>query len=99
MIANLSLALLIKVLLIKKPCILKQIYDETEANTNIPKQQMRDVLLLCTKNVHFSYNGDIYTQTDGVAMSSPLGQVLAGKFVVELQRTILSTLREHMSQW
>ena len=44
--------------------ILKRIYDENEVNTNIPKQQMRDLLLLCTKNVHFSYNGDIYTQAE-----------------------------------
>ena len=74
--------------------ILKRIYDENEVNTNIPKQQMRDLLLLCTKNVHFSYNGDIYTQADGVAMGSPLGPVLAGIFMVELERTIL---KEHMT--
>ena len=60
---------------------------------------MRDRLLLCTKNVHFSYNGDIYTQADGVAMGSPLGPLLAGIFMVELERTILPTLREHMSPW
>ena len=54
---------------------------------------MRDLLLLCSKNVHFSYNGDIYTQTDGVAMGSPLGPVLAGIFMAELERTILPTLR------
>ena len=41
--------------------------------------------------MHFSYNGDIYTQTDGVAMGSPLGPVLAGIFTVELERTILQT--------
>ena len=60
---------------------------------------MRDLLLLCTKNVHFSYNGDIYTQADGVAMGSPLGQVLAGIFMIELERAILPTLRDHMSPW
>ena len=65
----------------------------------MPKQQMRDLLLLCTKNVRFSYNGHIYTQADGVAMGSPLGLVLAGIFMVELERTILPTLREHMSPW
>ena len=68
--------------------VLKSIYDENEINTNIPKQQMRDLLLLSTKNVHFSYNGDIYTQADGIAMSSPLSPVLAGIFMVELERTI-----------
>ena len=79
--------------------ILKRIYDENEVNTNIPKQHMRDLLLLCTKNVHFSYNGDIYAQADGVTMGSPLGPVLAGIFMVELERTILPNLREHMIPW
>ena len=51
--------------------------------THIPDNQLtslktRDRLLLCTKNSHFSYSGDIYTQSDGVAMSSPFGRVLAG---------------------
>ena len=63
--------------------ILKRIYDENKVNANIPKQQMRDLLLLCTKNVHFSYNGDIYTQADSAAMGSPLGLVLASTFMVE----------------
>ena len=66
--------------------ILKQ--DKNEVNTNIPKQEMRDFPLLCTKNVHFSYTGDIYTHADGVAMSLPLGLMLAGIFMVELERTI-----------
>ena len=60
---------------------------------------MKDLLLLCTKNVHFSFNNDIYTQTDGVAMGSPLGPVLAGIFMVELERTVLPTLKDHMSTW
>ena len=60
---------------------------------------MKDPFLLCTRNVHFSYNRDIYTQADDVAMGSPLGPVLAGIFMVELERTILPTLREHMSPW
>ena len=49
--------------------------------------------------MHFSYNGDIYTQADGVAMGSPLSPVLAGIFMVELERTILPALREHMNPW
>ena len=42
---------------------------------------------------------DIYTQPDGVVMGLPLGPVLAGIFMVEFERTILSTLKEHMSPW
>ena len=79
--------------------ILKRIYDQNEINTGITKQQMKELLLLCTKNVHFTYNNNIYTQTDGVAMGSPLGPVLAGIFMVELERTVLPTLSEYMSPW
>ena len=79
--------------------ILKRIHDENEVSTNIPKQQMRDFLLLSTKNVHFSYNGDIYTQANGVAMDSMLGPVLSGMFMAELERTVLPTSREQMSPW
>ena len=59
---------------------------------------MRDLFSLCTKNVHLSYN-NIYIETDGVAMASTLGPVLADIFTVELKTTILPTLREHMCAW
>ena len=43
---------------------------------------------------------EIYIKkADGVAMGSPLGPVLVGIFVVEVERTILPTLREPMSPW
>ena len=60
---------------------------------------MRDLLLPCTKNVNFSYSGDTSKQTDGVAMSSSLRPLLAGIFMVELERAKFPTLREHMSPW
>ena len=49
--------------------------------------------------MHFSYNGDIYTLVDGVAVYSPLGPVRASIFMVELERTISPTLKKHMSLW
>ena len=58
---------------------------------------MRDLLLLCTKNVHFSCNGNIFTQVDGMAIDSSLGPILASILMVELERIVLPTLREHMS--
>ena len=45
------------------------------------------MLTLCTKNVHFTFNGDICRQTDGVAMGSSLGPVLAGIFMLHLERS------------
>ena len=51
---------------------------------------MRDLILLCTKNVHFTFNNDIYKQTDGVALGSPLGPVLAGIIMAELENTVVA---------
>ena len=65
--------------------IIKRIYGNHKINTNISRKEMKDLLILCTKNVHFSLGGQIYIQCDGVAVGSPIGPVLAGSFMVELE--------------
>ena len=57
--------------------ILKRICINKGVITDIPKQEMKELLILCTKNVHFTFNNDTYIQVDGVAVGSPLGPVLA----------------------
>ena len=49
---------------------------------------MKKLLLLCTKNVHFTFGNNIYQEKDGVAMGSTLGPVLAGIFMVHLESTM-----------
>ena len=39
--------------------ILKRIYEDNGIQTNIKKKEMKQLLLLCTETVHFSYNGII----------------------------------------
>ena len=60
---------------------------------------MKEMLLLCTKDVHFLFEDEIYRQTDGVAMGSPLGRILAGIFMVELEATIVPTLGNLLRKW
>ena len=79
--------------------ILKRIYENKDINTCISKKNMKDMLILCTKSVHFSMNGDIYLQIDGVAMGSSLGPVLAGIFMVELERSLVPKLSSYIKFW
>ena len=74
--------------------ILKRKYINKEITTNIPKQEVKELLFLCTKNVHFTFNNQIYIQLDGVAMGSPLGLVLANISMVELEMSIKPNLND-----
>ena len=60
---------------------------------------MRDLIFLCTKNVHFTFNNNIYKQTDRVAMGSPIGPVLADIIMVELENTMVPRLSNHFHFW
>ena len=40
-----------------------------------------------------------YIQNDGIAMASPLGQVLAHTFMAELKKSIIISLREKIKLW
>ena len=60
---------------------------------------MTQLLTLCTKNVHFTYDNKVYQQNDGVDMGSPLGPVLSGIFMMELENSLISTLNESMILW
>ena len=77
--------------------ILRRIYDDNELYTNISKKEMKELLLLCTKNTHFTFKNKIYQQCDGVPMESPLGPVIAGIFMVELKKSLIANLMKRMS--
>ena len=62
--------------------ILELMYNWKEIKTDIPKNIMKEMLLLLTKDVYFLFEDDIYQQTDGVALGSPFGPILPGIFVV-----------------
>ena len=77
--------------------ILPRTYREQEIVTSF--KLVQELLLLCTKNVHCSFNGQFYLQKDGIAMRSPLDTVIAGIFMVELEKGLLPKLSSYMTSW
>ena len=61
---------------------------------NIPEDNLHQLLLLCTKNVQFTFNGQIYRQVDGVAMKSPLNPILADIFLSSLKNKLDGVIQD-----
>ena len=78
--------------------IIKRIYEKHEIKVFM-KNEMKKLLTICKKNLHFSFNNNIYIQIDGVAMGSPLGPVLANIFMVELESVSVPKLNDHIKKW
>ena len=72
-----------------KDVILRRTYTNHELTTSLIKKEMKELLLLCTKNVRFTFNEQIYIQVDGVAMGSPLAPLLPEIFMIELERSLI----------
>ena len=79
--------------------VLRRIYDKHELQTSITRSEMKELLILCTKNVHFTFDNVIKVQNDGVAMGSPLGPVLSDIFMIELETSLLPELTDYIQFW
>ena len=60
-----------------------------KCNTCSPSDALKRLLLFCTRNFQFKFNGEIYLQKDGVTMGSPLVPVVADIFMASLENTTL----------
>ena len=74
--------------------ILRRIYNNHKLTTSLTKKEMKELLLLCTKNLNFTFSGQIFIQVDGVAMGSPLAPLLADIFMIELERSLIPNLQK-----
>ena len=63
---------------------LKQVDNEKDIETKISRKDIKKLLLLCNKNVLFTFGNNIYQQKDNIAMGSLLDPVLAEIFMVYL---------------
>ena len=68
-------------------------YNESKIITNTPRKTMRKFLRLCIKNIHFTFNGEMYVQVDEVAIGSPLDTLLANILMIILEENLISALR------
>ena len=61
--------------------IFQKVYEENKTQINIPKRVLKELLYLWFKQLHFTFNNNIYIQCAGVTMGSPLGSLLANIFM------------------
>ena len=57
--------------------IFSKIYKEKKIKTSSPKNILRELLYVCTKEVPFMFNDKIYIQKLVVPLCSPIGSLLA----------------------
>ena len=60
---------------------MKDASNKFDITLPIDFDRLKSLILLCTENVQFSFNNQLYFQKDGVAMGSPLGPILADIFM------------------
>ena len=67
--------------------IIKHVYNNSEKTPpKIPKEILRQMLQLCTKEAPFKApNGKLYLQIDGVTMGSPLGPTFSNFYMGDLE--------------
>ena len=62
-------------------------FNETY-HLNLNKLDLIDLLRAATKDQLFTFNDQLYEQTDGVAMGSPLGPLLANAFMCSIEEIL-----------
>ena len=69
---------------------LDKLYEHTKLVHNLKRLQLKKLLNYCVKENYFSFENHYYDQTDGVAMGSPLGPILANIFMSHFEEKALN---------
>ena len=77
--------------------ILGKVSKERLIKTNIKCEHLKTSLNLCIKDVHFTFNDELYQQVDGVAMGSPLGPLFANIFMCKLENTAIPKVKDKLN--
>ncbi|KAK3719186.1 hypothetical protein QZH41_020416, partial [Actinostola sp. cb2023] len=56
---------------------------------DISKKDLKQLLLISTKNQLFQFEGNLYERTEGVAMGSPLGPLMANTFMCSIEDRLI----------
>ena len=74
--------------------ILNRAYKESQKFNDMDRETLKKLLIICTKESHFQFNGKYYDQIDGVAMGSPLGPLFANIFNDEFESIHMNQLKD-----
>ena len=72
--------------------ILDRIYNDNLISTTLKKRTLKKLILDCCSKTAFSFDNQLYEQTDGVSMGSSIGPVLANIILTEFERAIIFDL-------
>ena len=74
--------------------ILNRAFKDNTLFHGLDREALRKLLIICTQESHFQFNGQFYDQKDGVAMGSPLGPLFANIFMDEFEQKHMDQLKE-----
>ena len=74
--------------------ILKRAFEEVNDYFHgLSRDQLKKLLIICTQESHFKFNGKYYDQKDGVSMGSPLGPLMANIFIANFENKHMTSLK------
>ena len=75
--------------------ILKKAYKRNRKYFHgLTREELRELLIICTQESHFQFNNEFFDQVDGVSMGSPLGPLFANIFMADFEEKHMEKLEQ-----